>query len=109
MLGGIDPKQMNAMMKKMGIKTETISAKEVVIKGERNIVIKEPQVTVIEAQGTKTFQISGRIEEEKKAEGTAEDVEMVMEQSGANEDDAKRALEETNGDIAEAIMKLKGD
>jgi nascent polypeptide-associated complex subunit alpha len=104
-LGGIDPKQMNALMKKMGIKTEDIDAEEVVIKGKKTIVIKEPHVTAIDMQGQKTFQITGRIEEAE--EKSSEDLELVMAQTGATKEEAEKALEESGGDIAEAILKLK--
>ena len=36
-----------------------------------------------------------------------DDVKLVMEQTGKSEKEARKALEETKGDIAEAIMKLK--
>ena len=32
---------------------------------------------------------------------------MVMGSSGASEDDARKALEDSNGDIAKAILELK--
>ena len=51
MFGGMDPKKMQTMMKKMGIKTEEINADEVIIKGDKNMVIKNPHVTVMEVQG----------------------------------------------------------
>ena len=39
-----------------------------------------------------------------------EDVKLVMEKSGiSDEASAREALEESNGNIAEAILKLKGD
>jgi nascent polypeptide-associated complex subunit alpha len=105
MLGGIDPKQMDSLMRKMGIKSQSIDAEEVVIKGPKTIVIKEPQVTMMEVQGQKTFQISGRVEE--SAQDNEGDIGVVMEQTGASEEEARKALEESQGDIAEAIMKLK--
>jgi len=104
-LGGIDPKQMAGLMKKMGIKTETIEAKEVIIRGQKTIVIKNPQVTVVDMQGQKTYQIMGTAEEKK--EENREDLELVMEQAGATEDEARAALDESEGDIAIAILKLK--
>ena len=105
MLGGIDPKQMAGLMKKMGIKTETIDAKEVIIKGSKTLVIKNPQVTVVDMQGQKTYQIMGTAEEKK--EENKEDLELVMEQTGATEDEARGPLDEAEGDIAVAILKLK--
>lgn len=105
MMGGIDPRQMAGLMKKMGIKTETIEAEEVTIKGSRTIVIRNPQVTVVDMQGQKTYQIMGDVEEKK--EENKEDLELVMEQTGATEDAAREALDGSEGDIALAILKLK--
>ena len=105
MLGGIDPRQMDALMKKMGIKSQSIDAEEVVIKGPKTIVIKEPQVTMMEVQGQKTFQISGRVEE--SVEENEDDLKVIMEQTGASEEEARKALDDSQGDIAEAIIKLK--
>ena len=105
MLGGIDPKLIASQMKKMGIKTETLDAKEVIIRGSKTIVIKNPQVTVVDMQGQKTYQIMGRAEEKK--EENREDLDLVMEQAGATEDEARGALDEAEGDIAIAILKLK--
>ena len=36
-----------------------------------------------------------------------EDIKLVMEQAGVDYDSAKKALEETKGDLAEAILKLQ--
>ena len=36
-----------------------------------------------------------------------DDIKTVMEQSNCSEDKAKEVLKETNGNIAEAIMKLQ--
>lgn len=105
MLGNIDPRQMDALMRKMGIKSQSIDAEEVVIKGPKTIIIKEPQVTMMEVQGQKTFQIAGRIEETSVE--NKEDLNVIMEQTGASEEEARKALEDSQGDIAEAIMKLK--
>ena len=103
MLGGMNPKQMQAMMKQMGIKQTEIPATEVIIKGDTEIVVKNPQVLQIEAQGQKTFQIMGEVEERT----SSEDIKMIVEQTGATESEAEKALKEADGDLAEAIMKLK--
>ncbi|MEM2899944.1 MAG: nascent polypeptide-associated complex protein, partial [Thermoplasmata archaeon] len=44
--------------------------------------------------------------EEKPQKYTKEDVELVMMQTGVSEQEAIRALEETDGQPAEAILKL---
>ena len=104
MLPNIDPKMMKMAMKKMGIKQEEIDASEVVIKANGgNIIIKNPQVTKVKMGGQESFQISGDIEEVSFSE---EDVKTVAEQADVSEEEAKEALSESDGDLAEAIMKL---
>ena len=106
MLGGMNPKQMQNMMKQLGIKTQEIDASEVVIRGEKSYVISNPKVTMMEVQGQKTFQIVGDVKEEEKAAFTDEDVDMVSEKTGKTKEEARKALEESNGDMAEAILSL---
>ena len=106
-LGNMDPKKMQKMMGKLGIKTEEIEADEVIIKGKKNIVIKNPQVVSIDMQGQKSFQISGDVSEGEVEAFSDEDVKLVAEQAGVSEEEARKALEESNGDIAKAILDLK--
>ena len=112
MMPNIDPRQMKRLMDSMGIKSTEIDASRVVIEGaDKDIVIEDPQVTAIDAQGNRSFQISGSIREvdKVKVEISEDDVRMVAEQSGTNDQEkARKALEEANGNIAQAIMKLKG-
>ncbi len=106
----MNAKQMEKMMKQMGIQQEQIDADEVIIKtagGE--IVVNNPQVVKVNVGGQETFQITGEISERSAAADkkfSDEDAKLVAQQSGASLEDAKAALAET-GDIAEAIMKLK--
>jgi nascent polypeptide-associated complex subunit alpha len=106
--GGMDPKKMQALMKQMGIKSEEIEAVKVTIETSSGsaIIIEEPQVTKITMQGQASFQIAGNVRVEEKT--AADDIKMVMEQTGCTEEDAKAALEKSNGDIAEAIVSLGG-
>ncbi len=112
MLPNINPRQMKQAMKRMGIQMDEINAESVVIKcADKDIVIENPQVVRTVMQGQVMFQISGKIKEqigEVKVEISEEDVKMVAEQAGVSEDKARTALEESNGDIAGAIMRLKG-
>lgn len=113
MMPNVDPRALKKMMDSMGMKTTEINADKVVIEGrEKDFVIESPSVTMIEMQGNKSFQIAGIVSEvEKKAqkvEITEDDIKMVAERSGIDDmEKARQALEESNGDIAEAIMKLK--
>ncbi|MBU2590304.1 MAG: nascent polypeptide-associated complex protein [Nanoarchaeota archaeon] len=104
MLPNMNPKMMKMAMKKMGIKQEDIEANEVIIKSTHgDLIIKNPNVVKITMGGEDSFQITGIVEEMSYKE---DDVKTVAEQAGVSEDKAKEALEETQGDLAEAIMKL---
>ncbi len=114
MLPNMDPKQMKNIMEKMGIKSTDVVALRVVIEcPDRHIVISDPQVTRIDAQGMVTFSVAGSVSEEErgsdaKAEIGEDDIRLVMEQSGVfDEGKVRAALEASNGDIAGAIMRLK--
>ncbi|MCK4968438.1 MAG: nascent polypeptide-associated complex protein [Candidatus Aenigmarchaeota archaeon] len=110
MLGKINPKQMDKMMRQMGMKSLDIDASEVIIKcKDKDIVITNPGVQKILMMGQESFQITGVINERSIDVFSNEDVLMVAEQTGVSEDEAKAALKNTNGEIAEAIMSLKKD
>lgn len=106
----IDPKKMQAVMKQMGISQEEIPSSKVTIEkqeGGKIIIINNPSVTKITAQGQESFQISGDISEEEDAEASSEkDIKTLIEQTGCSEKEARKALEKT-GDLVEAIMILK--
>jgi len=108
MFGGIDPKKMQAMMRQMGIKQEEISANRVIIEGsDKNIIIENPNVQKIVMQGQESWQITGQAREEQIEEEIKDsDIQLVAEKTGKSEEQARKALEESKGDIAEAIMKL---
>ncbi len=111
MPGRINPKQMNQMMRKLGISVKEIeNVEKVIIQTDtREYIFDGAEVTIMDAQGQKTYQIVGRPRVvERKEEIPKEDIELIMEQTGKTAEEAKKALEETKGDIAEAIMKLTG-
>ncbi len=99
---------MKQMMRQMGIESKEIPASKVVIETEDgNLIISNPQVTEINMQGQKSFQIAGDVS--KEASISKEDIEMVVSQAGCSAEEAEAALKKSGGDIAEAIMSLKGD
>ncbi len=109
MMPGIDPRAMQAAMKKMGIKQTEIAADEVIIKtSEGEIVISNPSVTKIVMMGQTSFQIAGEISERQSQPEISEaDIATVSEQANVSKDQAKLALEESKGDLAAAIISLK--
>ena len=108
MFGNIDPKKIQQMMSKMGIKQEDIPAKRVTIEQEdKNIIINNPHIAKINMSGTETFQITGDVSEEhKEAEIKEADIKQVMEKTGKTREEAESALEKADGDLAEAILNL---
>lgn len=129
MFPGIDPKMMKQAMKKMGIKEENLDATKVIIKlSDRELVFDAPQVSKVNMMGQETYQVIGEPVERELSESddntnnteTAEaedttpdinddDIQTVMAQANCDEETAKSTLEETKGDIAEAIVKIKGE
>ncbi|MEM3113258.1 MAG: nascent polypeptide-associated complex protein [Candidatus Pacearchaeota archaeon] len=111
MMPGLDPKKMQALMKQMGIKQEEIDASRVIIEksGGSKLIIENPSVIKINMSGNESFQITGDAREEDEDEGNLEeDIRLIMERTGASEKDARRALENADGDLTEAILELSG-
>lgn len=114
MIPGMNKKQMKLMerqMKKMGMKMEDLDGvREVIIRfDEKELIIDNPSVSLMNVMGQETYQIDGKareVELEYEIEIPEEDIEMVANSAGVSKDDAKAALEECKGDLAEAIMKL---
>ncbi len=99
----INPAMLKQAMKQMGIKEEKIDATEVIIKtNNKNLIIRNPTVSKINAMGQETIQIIGDIEEESN-----EDVEMIAGQTGADKETIIKTLEKNKGDIAKTILDLK--
>ena len=106
MIPGMNPKQLEGMLKQMGMKMENLSATQVIIKtDDGDITINDPQVVKTTMKGQIVYQVSGNADEAMFSE---DDVKLVMEQTGVK-DRAKveQALKGSNGEVVEAIMKLK--
>ncbi|HHD15780.1 MAG: nascent polypeptide-associated complex protein [Deltaproteobacteria bacterium] len=111
MPGRMNPRQMERMMRKMGLNMEELKdVRKVVIEtGSKEIVIENPAVTIMNVQGERTFQIQGKVSERSLGtEIPEEDIQLVMDQTGADRASALKALEESEGEPAEAIIKLMG-
>ena len=98
-------------MRQMGIQQQEINATEVIIKtADKELIITNPSVAKVNMMGQETFQISGEITERELSSTTEiseEDIKTVMEQTGADQKSAKKALQEADGDLAQAILDLK--
>lgn len=105
------------MMQKMGMKVDEVPAvTQVIIKtAAKDIVIEEPNVTLVTVQGQAMYQIAGgRVSEAVpqapiQAGPPESDVQLVAQQTGKPMEEARKALAEAGGDLAKAILTLKGN
>jgi nascent polypeptide-associated complex subunit alpha len=124
--GDLNPGKMQQMMDQMGIDVSELDATEVVIRtGDTDLVFDAPDVTRMDAKGQETYQIVGTPEEREAGAGSGagsdaaategdesggipdDDVSLVAERAGVDEDTARDALERVDGDLAAAIGDLE--
>lgn len=128
--GGLDPRKMQQMMDQLGIDLTEIDAEEVIIRtANEELVFDNPEVQRMDAQGQQTYQVIGDPNTHPRSESAGSesendaaapdasggegvdipdaDVEIVAQRTGANEAEARAALEETGGDLAAAVEKLE--
>jgi len=112
----MDPRTMRRLMGKMGLKIEEVGGvNEVIFRMATGaeLVIQSPQVTRMKTGNTDVFQVVGapiqRTSERHggEAELSPEDVKLVADQVGVSLDEARNALIESKGDLAQAILNLK--
>ena len=111
---GMNPKQLKQMqrsMKQMGMDMKDVKGvTEVILKfKDKEIIITHPKVNLMDFMGQHTYQISGKEKENKidvELDIPDDDVELVSTQTGASKEKALETLKETQGDLAEAIMRL---
>jgi nascent polypeptide-associated complex subunit alpha len=120
-------RQMQMMMRRMGMSTEAVEGvDEVIIRTrDKEHVFKSPEVTILTVQGVRTYQVVGEstVRPRGASSPTAtaaelpagpaapvgppeEDVQLVMEQGQVERDEALSALAATDGAPAEAILLL---
>jgi len=108
----VSPREAKRMMQRMGLSMGAMpDVQEVVFKtSTKEIIIENPEVAVMEMHGQKIFQVTGeRIVEkavEKKPTIPEEDVQLVATQAKVSLEEARAALEQTKGDLAQAILLL---
>ncbi|MFP3298293.1 MAG: nascent polypeptide-associated complex protein [Thermocladium sp.] len=129
----INPNELRKMLKRMGIgnlNVEEINAAKVVIylRNGSTLEIPNPSVAAIKMQGMMIYQIQASEKDVKTTQTQAaaapapsiimqrpqeeapvseDDVRLIMDQTGVTRDEAIKALRESNGDLAEAILKLQ--
>ena len=122
-----DPRQMQRMMRQLGLTTEPVDGVEEVIVRTRDKehVFLRPEVTILSVQGTRTYQVVGTPTLRPRGAGPSapaaaasapapapvsgppeEDVELVMSQANVTREEAIEALFVSHGAPAEAILHL---
>ncbi len=121
--GPRNPRQMEQMMRRLGMTSDPIPDVEEVIVRTRSKehVFQRPEVTVLTVQGVRTYQVVGQpvvrarnVTTGSEAPGGTvapvglpeDDVRLVMEQANVPREEALEALFQANGEPAEAIMKI---
>jgi len=104
-------REMRRMMDKMGLDmNELTNVQEVIIKTDKKeIIISKPSVTEMKAKDNSIFTVTSDSYEERELEVpifSDEDIQLVGQQAGVDEEKAKSALEEAEGDLARAILLL---
>lgn len=104
-------RDMRRMMDKMGLDmTEIPNVQEVIIKTDKKeIIIAKPSVTEMKAKDNSIFQVIADSYEEKELENpifSDQDIELVSQQAGVDKEQAINALNESEGDLARAILLL---
>jgi nascent polypeptide-associated complex subunit alpha len=125
---GMNPRQMQMMMKRLGMSTEPIEGvDEVIVRtATEEHVFKKPEVTILTVQGVRTYQVVGQPTIRPRTAGAStesapptatappapppgppeEDITLVIEQGQCDRPTAIRALQESDGEPAEAILRL---
>ena len=103
-------RQARRMMERMGINMKEMpGVEEVVIRTtEKEIHIRNATVSEVNAQGNRVFQVVGEVEEVARERKTFsdEDILLVQQQANVTREKAIAALEEAEGEVARAILKL---
>jgi nascent polypeptide-associated complex subunit alpha len=124
--GPRNQRQMEMMMRRLGMKSEEVpGVEEVIVRTKtKEHVFVAPEVTILTVQGVRTYQVVGTPEIRARTAGAPsgatstaaapappagppeEDVQLVMDQAQVSRAEALEALFRANGAPAEAIMAL---
>ena len=116
----MNPREQKRMMQRMGMNMDSVAdVQQVIIRtADKDIVIDEPEVAILQVQGQKMYQvIGGQVSEQAPSQRSTaataaptfseEDVQLVADQTGRSLEKAKEALQECGGDLAKAILLLQ--
>lgn len=99
------------MMQRMGMQMKQLDDVSRVIfeTTTKKIIVDNPEVSMITVQGQTMYQVGGGSvrEEAVSAAASEDDVKLVASQAGVSIEEARNALRQTGGDLAQAIIVLK--
>ncbi|MFB5599624.1 MAG: nascent polypeptide-associated complex protein [Nitrososphaeraceae archaeon] len=104
-------REMRRMLGKMGLEmSEMDGIEEVIIKTEtKELYLIKPQVVEMKGKDSTIFQIIATDIEERQREIPSfreEDIILVMQQANVSKEKAIQALNDSKGDMAQAILSL---
>ena len=107
----INPREANRMMQRMGMQVEQVDdvTRVIIESSSKRIVIDNPEVAIVKVQGQTVYQVGGGTAREEGPGGAAsqEDAKLVGSQAGVSTEEAAKALQQSGGDLAQAIIILK--
>jgi nascent polypeptide-associated complex subunit alpha len=107
----INPREANRMMQRMGMQVEQVDdvTRVVIESASKRIVIDNPEVAIVKVQGQTVYQVGGGTAREEGPVGVSsqEDANLVASQAGVSVEEAAKALQQSGGDLAQAIIILK--
>lgn len=110
---GRNPREARRLMERMGMRVEEMTdISQVIIKtSTKEIIIDRPSVTLAHIQGQNIYQVMGGsisegVSTAKEPAIPEEDVQLVAQQANVTTEAARKALIETKGDLAQAIILL---
>lgn len=106
-----DNRQTRRLLERMGVNLEQIAdVEEVIIRTvNKDIVVKGVSVAEMKGKGMHVFQVTGEDVEEIVREVpkfSEEDILLVSQQAGVSKEKAEQSLMDSDGDLAQAILKL---
>jgi nascent polypeptide-associated complex subunit alpha len=124
--GARNPKQLELMMRRLGMTSEEVPhVEEVIVRTKtKEHVFRAPEVTILTVQGVRTYQVVGTPEIRPRSAAAPagpvahpaaappasgppeEDVRLVMEQANVSREEAVEALFQAKGEPAEAILQI---
>jgi len=99
------------MMQRMGMQVKQIDdvTRGVIESAPKKIVSARPEVAIVTVQGQTVYQVGGGTAREEGPAGATsqDDAKLVASQAGVSTEEAAKALQQSGGDLAQAIILLK--